>query len=774
MTSSPLSRRAGLMKIPEDDETIQRIWRWVSQQYARSLLGFVDEPRISSNKEYEGVVETLGDWSHAVEEATYKAPWAHNFEHERRIVNDIFVDMSEQRVHWIPERQELTIFYPNRQYSYSKFPIKLKPNRQGSMSNEAGRKVWFFEFRGKEYNGTLEESLERLKKVVQHSHDTVGAMTDDDLVDFHIMKRHIEKEAGEEGPIDVSDEPAWNTFRIDSTKWKEYGVPAESAPNMVAVTFGPETSSYAGYWRSGNTGVLAVLMSEEHLTPSSHNDYLKHRDRLKEITEHEVRHMIQTLASRAKGLKEDSMGLPPLSMRSTKYNPSGAYVKTKEPYPRQEHALRDIEFHTRLGDEVRGFKKVLSQYPRNTWVGVFKAWVGATKPFQAHSFADRTSGGMPYTPMVFASHFFEMLKEHQPAKWREAVKQLANATIGQAADDAFADDSPSQWKSTDPFHFLPNQKDPPKGYFPMGTEQHGEPGPIKALDIPHVPLLEKEFEALSEYARHLSLPGAIRMALGRPYIPLQVKIRSTEQPYEHESVMPIGKLLRMLKAEVVRTKKITRNRKGFAPSQNATALRNLAGVERHIDRVQARLQRMSSPKAASRYRYDAAPQKSEARFWLEELEAGWFRAAAEEIGFPNAVVHIRPDSGDLVGEDMYYLPSLLKDARGRLMRLGKVLRRMSKNSEHIAQALETKYRMSQGQMDMLLEDMSKRFAEAPKASNWTLVVSAEPADILSMSTGRGWQSCITEGRENYNLLDGAISAWDMVAYAVDKDTDNWL
>ena len=77
-------------------------------------------------------------------------------------------------------------------------------------------------------------------------------------------------------------------------------------------------------------------------------------------------------------------------------------------------------------------------------------------------------------------------------------------------------------------------------------------------------------------------------------------------------------------------------------------------------------------------------------------------------------------------------------------------------------------------MSDVLDNALKLFSITPRIKGWTLIVSAEPQDIKTMSTNRGWTSCVEEGQCNFESLDSAVSNRDLVAYAVSPKYDNWL
>jgi hypothetical protein len=105
----------------------------------------------------------------------------------------------------------------------------------------------------------------------------------------------------------------------------------------------------------------------------------------------------------------------------------------------------------------------------------------------------------------------------------------------------------------------------------------------------------------------------------------------------------------------------------------------------------------------------------------------------------------------------------VKDHFKRDIRLGKVLSKLVR-----------KYNKISPDIVGTLQNIMKKNETGQKANSWKLIVSSEPSDLRTISTGRGWTSCM-------NLKDGAFSdtlenvvaAKDMVAYAVDEKGE-WL
>lgn len=123
------------------------------------------------------------------------------------------------------------------------------------------------------------------------------------------------------------------------------------------------------------------------------------------------------------------------------------------------HALDDVEFYSRLKDEVREFLRKISELPDTVEGHDF--WVRARKMFVSDPSTAREGeiggtlidGGR--TPTIEPSFFFTVLREDAPAKWRKAVGEFLKATQRSAPKATRAPSLPGSsrdhsYKGTDP------------------------------------------------------------------------------------------------------------------------------------------------------------------------------------------------------------------------------------------------------------------------------------------------------------------------------------
>jgi len=122
-------------------------------------------------------------------------------------------------------------------------------------------------------------------------------------------------------------------------------------------------------------------------------------DEVLETLRHELQHVGQDIFTSIMGL-EDEAGTPSKEL-TRDIKPSKG---------RKPHALRESEFYTRLLDEVDYFTRMLPKHP-------LKKYKDPRKKDRREFFDNWVTG----------REFFQMLKQHEPAKWRKAVKEFTKA-----------------------------------------------------------------------------------------------------------------------------------------------------------------------------------------------------------------------------------------------------------------------------------------------------------------------------------------------------------
>lgn len=196
-------------------------------------------------------------------------------------------------------------------------------------------------------------------------------------------------------------------FRADLTGWKylkDFPDWKETVSHRldIDVIFSPEThSGYSGMWTESLSQLKVDAPSR---IPRKVPDFQRALSSIREILQHELRHVAQSLLSEMSGV--DNTGNPSPSTR----------VLSPTKGRRPDHALRDVEFYTRLGDEVLNFVAyVKEEHPASDWRDVLTAWVGISEP--------------RHLKKIRISEFFRKLKQHQPDKWRKAVTEFTKAVM---------------------------------------------------------------------------------------------------------------------------------------------------------------------------------------------------------------------------------------------------------------------------------------------------------------------------------------------------------
>jgi hypothetical protein len=135
---------------------------------------------------------------------------------------------------------------------------------------------------------------------------------------------------------------------------------------------------------------------------------------VRRIVVHELTHLSQTLISK---LSQSLAGNPGKSIRDQNYDHMGLSGKLENLQRTEKvHPLKDVEFYTRLQDEVSLFNHKASNLTSEQRSRAQKLWVGVLSADQdlLEGFGDR--------------YFFQALKKYEPKKWRKAVSEFWKAT----------------------------------------------------------------------------------------------------------------------------------------------------------------------------------------------------------------------------------------------------------------------------------------------------------------------------------------------------------
>jgi hypothetical protein len=176
-------------------------------------------------------------------------------------------------------------------------------------------------------------------------------------------------------------------------------------------------------------GDAIVVRFEDAEMPFDSSSVEDKADRIDFIVKHEILHFGQYTLEDLFEL-DGLGGLPPKAVQT---DPD----KEVPPFMRQDHAKRDVEFYTRLNDEVDLFMEFVSDYDPQVWKPLAKAfmrqsvdggliddrfskWGDFEKDLEAAQDAGRASmGGV--------QNSFEVWKEEEPEKYKKAVKEFWKA-----------------------------------------------------------------------------------------------------------------------------------------------------------------------------------------------------------------------------------------------------------------------------------------------------------------------------------------------------------
>lgn len=142
------------------------------------------------------------------------------------------------------------------------------------------------------------------------------------------------------------------------------------------------------------------------------------------IARHEFQHVGQTLF-KVLMKKGDLLGMPGQKLRDPSRDELG-FPKTPggtlfNQRLRAPHALQDVEFYTRLADEVVNFTAFARSIPIPSRREAVAHYTAAKSGMFRY---ENQENGRTVQRTIAAAPFFEMLKRNQPDKWRKAVAEF--------------------------------------------------------------------------------------------------------------------------------------------------------------------------------------------------------------------------------------------------------------------------------------------------------------------------------------------------------------
>jgi len=228
---------------------------------------------------------------------------------------------------------------------------------------------------------------------------------------------------------------ATTKFKLDLSGWKYLPNPREAEKHIkdeegwdvvkVVLDFkGSQTKG--GYWslkeRTLDVEIGAGATSHYIRTPEQARTVSLFETGITQITgtcRHEVQHIGQDALRLAKGLSEDA-GLPGRTLRNPDFTPEGRklHVPEGDAPSGKVHPLRDVEFHTRIQDEIEKF----SRFVRKGVVAKAKIkealhiWVGASPENEMKDPDGKV--------IMTTQQFFYSLRKYEKGKWQKAVDEF--------------------------------------------------------------------------------------------------------------------------------------------------------------------------------------------------------------------------------------------------------------------------------------------------------------------------------------------------------------
>ena len=276
------------------------------------------------------------------------------------------------------------------------------------------------------------------------------------------------------------------------------------------------------------------------------------------------------------------------------------------------------------------------------------------------------------------------------------------------------------WKDEDrnEFNFLEKHNNPPKGYIPYYNENNVGPSKIPNINKDHIPITLSEKILLEKYG-------------------IDVK---TYKSTVHTKFFTLEKNVPFKRYYIVSNKK------------NIKRLNQL--YDRYKDEKFSNILSRSG-----KYLYST-----------EDIVNVNSEVFLPSVILDEEIIHLLKLAGYKIEVN---LQLYIKNKNGKLVRLGKAISSILR-PETLKLIQQKAPHLTIDKIKEIVKSALKEFQETPRKNNWRLVVSADPSDLYTMSSGRGWGSCTRVGGERTQDVDCAINANDMIAYAVSPNTKNWL
>lgn len=287
---------------------------------------------------------------------------------------------------------------------------------------------------GSVFDNILQDLNRRLEMARVHK----GKDDDIQLVEATLLAREAKKyaqspksyksQAKTRIPIDVSVLKGWRYWdRILEANGGDEGRIARTLAEQkwqgvdVALVFQGHKSR-GGVWFEGKR--LLEVDVPYWGQPNNVESFKNGIEEIGRIARHEFQHVGQSLLKVLTGQSE-ILGLPSPSIRDTARDPLG-FPKTPsgtrfDPRLRGPHALQDVEFYTRLADEIVAFQRHSRHIPIHLRREAVAHYTAAKSGMFRY---DNQEKGQTITRRIGPAPFFESLKRDQPDKWRKAVAEF--------------------------------------------------------------------------------------------------------------------------------------------------------------------------------------------------------------------------------------------------------------------------------------------------------------------------------------------------------------
>jgi len=381
-------------------KTRNRIWQWIRERYASHIL-FHTEKKLAPLRKWKAYKEkqlALYRQELATLPAKIKA---------LEVGEAYLVDFKE------PHKWKMGVKrLPDEEYGTSYYSAG-----QGYPGSRFSWDKW-----GDSQKDLVAWAEDKLREEITTLESSFGPFSNTELLDLKMLQKECLRYASKAEPVKVS---VSRPFIIDLTGWKyvekipDWQTILHNDPRfktLTVVLFGQMHPDRGGQWSSYRMELQVDAPTE---IPDRVSDFNSSLGVLEEGLDHEMRHLAQSVLG---WLKKDkgTPGFPSKSILPTNEDASKFPLDPNDP-KRVTHALRDVEFYTRLGDEVRQFLLNIKKIPKHTWRWALGSWVGLTSKEAPPPEVSQARWGLDPT------QFFSMLKKHQPQKWRKAVSEFEKA-----------------------------------------------------------------------------------------------------------------------------------------------------------------------------------------------------------------------------------------------------------------------------------------------------------------------------------------------------------